>query len=294
VTELTPEERLVEEGRAYSADGDVDRAERAYRAAIEIAPDWSVPAYNLGLLCKYQRRWDESLALNRRAAELTPDDEAAWWNLGIAATALGRWAEARKAWERCGIRDPGGEDPPDYGFGTTAFRLDPDDEGEVVWGRRLDPARARLVSIPLPTSSFRWGDVVLADGAAEGHRVVNGVEHPVFNVLQRLVPSSSRTFIVELGSVSEPEVEQLMEIAEYHGGAAENWGATTRILCRACSFGVPHEHDRSGATPAHPHCGLAAASFEIARKILDRWLAACDGADLVTWYEHEGDDGRLC
>ena len=124
--------------------GDVVSAERAYRSASALEPGWSVPLYNLGLLCKYQGRWEESVEFNRRASELAPDDQAAWWNRGIAATALGRWKEARSCWEECGIADPGGSDPPNYEFGRTALRLDPDGDGEVVWGSRLDPARALI------------------------------------------------------------------------------------------------------------------------------------------------------
>jgi Flp pilus assembly protein TadD len=110
-------ERLVEDGRAAAEAGDVVTAEHAYRSAAELEPKSSVPHYNLGLLCKYQGRWQESLTFNRRASELAPDDQAGWWNRRIAATALSEWAEARACWTTCGIPDPGGSDPPDYRFG---------------------------------------------------------------------------------------------------------------------------------------------------------------------------------
>jgi tetratricopeptide (TPR) repeat protein len=282
---MTPAERLVEEGRACSAAGDPSGAEQAYRSAAALDPEWPVPLYNLGLLFKYQGRWEESLEFNRRASDLAPDDMAAWWNRGIAATALGRWTEARRSWEKCGVEDPGGADPPDYRLGRTAVRLDPDGEGEVVWGPRLDPARVRLTNIPLPSSRYRWGDIVLHDGAAEGHRIVDNRKYPVFNVLHRLVPSSAQTFIVELASVTHAAVDALAKLAADMGGAAENWGTSTRILCRECSFGVPHEHDTISGTPAHPHCGLVAPDRDAARAILDRWLDTNSDADLVTWYE---------
>jgi len=70
---------LNEQGRALAREGRVSEAEAVYREAMARAPDWSVPAYNLGLLLKYQRRWSESLAANRRATDLAPEDEAAWW-----------------------------------------------------------------------------------------------------------------------------------------------------------------------------------------------------------------------
>lgn len=283
---MTPAEQNVEKGRDLSAAGDAAGAERAYLAANALEPTWSVPLYNLGLLCKYQGRWEESLAFNQRACELAPDDQSAWWNRGIAATALGRWTEARRCWTQLGIDDPGGADPPDYRFGHIPVRLDPDGDGEVVWGLRLDPARVRLHSIPLPSSPYRWGDIVLNDGAAEGQRSVNGRTYPVFNVLQRLVPSTIRTFIVELAAVDDAALAALNDIATELGGAAENWGTTTRILCRQCSFGAPHEHDEPSRGAAHPHCGLVAPTVEAARTILDRWLKSDHIADVVTWHEH--------
>ena len=222
-----------------SASGDVTGAETAYRAAAEAAPGWSVPAYNLGLLCKYQSRWDESFAFNRLAASLDPDDEAANWNWGIAATALGRWDDARAAWSACGMHPPAGDGPPDFGWGKTPVRLNPDDLGEVVWSQRLDPARARLISIPLPASTYWWGDIVLTDGAQEGERISDGRRYPVFNTLARLVPSQFATFIVELATSDESVIELLENIAEEEGGAAENWGAQPRSSAARAAMDFP-------------------------------------------------------
>ena len=279
--------RLVAEGVARREAGDTAGAEAAYRAALALAPEWSVPHYNIGLICKYAGRWPESFDFNRRAAALDPDDMAAWWNMGIAATALGRWRDARHAWQQCGIPDPGGSDPPAYSFGTIALRLDPDGAGEVVWGTRFDPARSRIDNIPLPSSAFRFGDIILNDGAIEGERIVHGVTYGVFNVLQRLVPSEMRTFVIELASADATAVAGLKKIAGELGGAAENWGESTRILCRDCSYGRPHVHDGHEGTAAHPHCGLAAPGPDVARTIIDRWLDSCDTADLIQWYERE-------
>jgi len=156
-----------------------------------------------------------------------------------------------------------------------------------VWGTRIDPARSRIDNIPLPSSAYRFGDIILNDGAIEGERIVDGVTYGVFNVLQRLVPSEMRTFVIELASVDAAAVADLTKIAGELGGAAENWGESTRILCRDCSYGVPHEHDDNDGTPAHPHCGLAEPSPEVARTIIDRWLDSCETADLVKWYERE-------
>jgi hypothetical protein len=127
----------------------------------------------------------------------------------------------------------------------------------------------------------------LNDGAIQGERIMDGRNVPVFDVLQRLVPSAMRTFVIELASVERAAVEALRAIAERAGGTAENWGVSTRILCRECSYGAPHVHSGDEAAPAHPHCGLAVADAATARAVIDEWLASTETSDLVRWYEPE-------
>ena len=273
-----------EQGMKLRDAGDIAGAEAAYRAAIDAAPAWSAPVYNLGLLCKYECRWEESLAYNRQAAGLDPEDEDSWWNLGIAATALSNWPEARRAWAACGMAVPPGDGPPEFEWGSSPVRLNPAGDGEVVWAQRLDPARARILNIPLPASGFHWGDIVLNDGAIEGERVVNGRTFGVFNALQLWSASSFRTFIIELATADPEALAALEQCADERGGAAEDWGTCTSILCRDCSYGRPHEHPE-GTSPAHPHCGLAARDHAHADEIISAWLAGTPTADLTVWYE---------
>jgi len=176
--------RLNERGRELAAKGWFAEAEEAYRAAAEARPDWSAPWFNLGLMHKHQGNWEASFECNQRASTLDPEDEGAWWNLGIAATALGRWDVARRAWERCGIEIPPGEGPLDLELGPVPIRLK--EAEEVLWSRRIDPARAILMNVPLPGSGHRWRDLVLHDGAANGHRTLRGRQVPVFDELARL------------------------------------------------------------------------------------------------------------
>ncbi len=257
MSELSAAEELNEQGNQFSNRGDKLGAEAAYRAALDAAPEWSVPFYNLGLLCKYQRRWEESFAFNLRATVRETHDEASWWNFGIAATALSRWSEARRAWRACGMSPPLGDGPPDFGWGLTPVRLDEDGDGEVVWARRIDPARATIVNVPVPTSRFQWGDVVLTDGTEEGQPSLwRKRRTSVFNVLERLEPSTYRKFVMELAAADEAAIDALERIAEDLGGAAENWGRATRILCRACSHGTVHDHPEGGlgsGAPASRH-----------------------------------------
>jgi tetratricopeptide (TPR) repeat protein len=265
--------RLNERGRELAAEGRVAEAEEAYRAAADIEPGWSVPWYNLGLMHKYRGNWEASLEFNQRASELSPSDRDSWWNVGIAATALGRWDVARNAWQCCSISVPPGDGPIEMDLGHVPVRLTENGASEVVWSRRIDPARAVLINIPLPNSGHRWGDLVLHDGAANGYRMLRGKKVPVFDELVCLQRSAFVTFIAELQADSS-DLETLSSIADDLGGAAEDWSTSTRMLCKDCSEGTPgHLHDADDAAPAHPSCGLAARDEAHAQAILNEWLA---------------------
>lgn len=149
-----------------AADSDrKGRAASLYHFAARVDPTWSSPLYNLGLLAKYEGRWKESRAFNQRAVILNPEDTDAWWNLGIAATALHDWPEARRAWAVHGVEIHDGNSDIRMPPATACVRLNPKDDGEVVWGERLDPARIAITSVPLTESGHRFNDVVLNDGA---------------------------------------------------------------------------------------------------------------------------------
>ncbi len=114
--------------------GDLDAAERGYRAALDAAPDHPYALHYLGVV-DYQRgrpaealprllaaaarrpdepefhnnlglalaaldRHDEAIAAHRRALELKPDHAGAWTNLGLALTAANALAEAIAAFDR--------------------------------------------------------------------------------------------------------------------------------------------------------------------------------------------------
>ncbi len=145
-------------------DKDYQEAEKQFRRANSLAPKWSVPWFNLGLLYKKQGQWAECLACNQHATQLQPNDKAAWWNLGIAATALGNWTVARQAWAAYGIELPTGAGPVEMKLGPTPIRLNPKTDGEVVWCLRIDPHealsrtfRSQLLRMPLVTLCFTTG-----------------------------------------------------------------------------------------------------------------------------------------
>ena len=276
-------ERLVAEGNAASDEGRKEVAEGLYRQAIKADPTWAVPHFNLGLAAKYGGRWRESLLFNREAVRLSPDDEGAWWNLGIAATALGDWTEARRAWKACGVDLAPGDGPPDGDMGVVPVRLDPEGRGEVVWSRRLDPARARIINIPLPGSGFRFGDQVLTDGAAVGHRVREGRKLPVFNVLRRLEISPLRTFVGGVKVSTQEDWETLAGLAEEAGGAAEDWANSVQSFCKACSEGTLDPGCSHGFPQGEQACAIAARDEAHLHDVLQRWRKAIRGMETGTW-----------
>ena len=261
--------RYDRKGSACRDAGDVDAAIRWYQKAIEQAPNWSVPWYNLGLTHKYTRNWQESYRCNAEAMRLAPTDEAAIWNTGIAATALGNWAEARRAWKSYGLEIEDGEGPIEMNYGSVPIRLHPDDHAEVVWARRIDPARAVLVSIPLPESNHRHGDLVLHDGAPAGYRRAGGREVAVFNELELLASSGEGTFEVTIQAATADDLVSFEETFERLGCATEDW-SSIRYLCRECSEGNPHEHPEPEIEGEH-RFAIASPSRELVERGLKAW-----------------------
>jgi hypothetical protein len=254
--------------------GLIAEAVKYYQKAIKLWPAWATPWYNLGLLRKEQRNWQESMRCNQNAVAVDPSEQDAWWNLGIAATALEDWAEARRAWKGFGIEIPEGEGPIEMELGLTPIRINPYDEAEVVWCRRIDPARAIIDCVPLPQSDHRFGDLLLHDGAPNGFRKVGENEVPVFDEIQLIASSEFGTFEVIVSGVGPEDVESLSDLASERGLAAEDWSSNLRIICRACSEGSlagKHTHDMDQAD--YRRIGFAALSEIQAREILRKWLA---------------------
>lgn len=278
-------DELNERGRALASRGRLEEAVTAYRAAAAADPEWSVPWYNLGLVHKYRREWRESAECCTAALARDDSDGDAWWNLGIASTALGDWAAARVAWARCGITVPPGEGPIEGSFGLTPVRLDPGGRGVVVWCDRVDPARAIIRNVPLPESGYRWGDVMLHDGAPNGVRIREGREVPVFDALQRLEESSSRTYVLDVPGASADALLALSDVALRMGGAAEDWSRSMSYLCRRCSEGRPHDEHDQGLRGERPDLavGAAASGDEHLERIIAEWRATSGHPGYVGW-----------
>jgi hypothetical protein len=272
-----------ERGRKLADHRDDDAAEREYRRAVDIDPNFEPAWFNLGLVYKRRREWPKCVECNQRAADLLPGPgQPAWWNLGIAATALRDWELARRAWRGYGIEIAEGEGPIVASFGRTPIRLLPADSGEVVWCRRIDPARAVIENVPLPESGHRHGDTVLHDGVSNGERLVEGRSYPVFDELELWQASDEPTVVARLFCPLEPDARSALETLDRGGVFAEDWTATVRVLCKACSEGRPHSgHDFSGGEGWRAARDFGCVGDQaLVRELLGRWANEAQGREI--------------
>ena len=264
-------------GAAFES-GRLREAAQLYARLVELRPEREVFHYRLGLAHKYLRDWPRSLRCNLDALALGKGhDEGASWNAGIAASALGDWAQARGQWFRCGIRVKPGNGPIEDDFGPIGLRLNPWSGGETVYAKRIDPARARISNVPLPSSGHRYRDLVLHDGVQVGERRYFEHKVPVFNELQRLEASAFRTFTVFVSSESDDEIEALQRAARPGVGLVEDWTPTLRQQCLRCSYDIAHKHHRHGAGGKEWNpdrsLGVAAQDEAAVERLLKAWVA---------------------
>jgi hypothetical protein len=200
-------------------------------AALAMPGDLSVQ-FNWGVIQKMRRDWTGALESFTQVLRHRDEDQASRWNVGIACTALGDWHGAREAWSRLGMTLPGGEgDFAGEEGETTALRLpfpDRDDETryEIVWGRRLGPARVRLRTIPRFSSMAGYGDVVLVDGVTAGETLLDGQNTPIFPVLAALESADARILVfrdTDPGSETADRVGHLAHQLNLEGWPAANW-----------------------------------------------------------------------
>uniref|UniRef100_Q47GV5 TPR repeat n=1 Tax=Dechloromonas aromatica (strain RCB) TaxID=159087 RepID=Q47GV5_DECAR len=91
-------EDLFYEGTRLMGLGDVEKSERAFRAAIAEAPELGEAHANLGLLLESDGRTQEAEASYRRALELAPGLSQIHINLGAMLASQRRFAEAENTY----------------------------------------------------------------------------------------------------------------------------------------------------------------------------------------------------
>ncbi|NJD92405.1 MAG: tetratricopeptide repeat protein, partial [Geobacter sp.] len=84
-------------GHAYQRSGNFDRAEAAYRRAIELSPGDHVARNNLGALYLEQKRYEEALKEFTEGLQLSGTSAVLHFNLGLASAGLGRFPAAEAA-----------------------------------------------------------------------------------------------------------------------------------------------------------------------------------------------------
>jgi len=280
--QIDPEiSRLLDDAVARLAEGDHVTSAGLYRAILAREPSRADCWHDLGIATKHLGLWDECRSVNRRALELEPTDEGAAWNLGIAATALSDWATARAGWRAAGLEVPDGDGPPEMELGAVPIRVANDGEPEVVWCRRIDPARAIILSVPTAGCGRRHRDLILHDGSANGERLLNGQRVPVFDELDVLAPSGFSTYEARIEVNGADDVRALESSFERTGVVSEDWTASVRSLCRACSEGNPdtgaHDHSVESAWNPMRTIGIASERDESGvKEILSSWVAGRD------------------
>ena len=257
-----------------------------YRRAITFDSSYSTPLYNLGLVHKWRREWRPSLECNERALALDPGNQGACWNLGIAATAVGEWPIARRAWTHYGISVPEGEGPIDGDLGLVPIRLSPDSAPEVIWCRRLDPARARITGVPFPESDRRFGDLLLHDGEPRGTRRIGGREVSVFDEIVVLEASRAVTYAAVVDAPSADDSFALETALGQAGHGAEDWTRTVRLFCTACSEGKAHEHEEPAERAEKEwnkerSFGIGSMDGAAIEPVLAEWAAGAPGRAIL-------------
>jgi hypothetical protein len=133
-------------------------------------------------------------------------------------------------------------------IGPAGVRICPDDEPEVVFCQRIDPCRARIVSVPLPESRHRFGDIVLHDGEPRGKRRLGEASITVFDELKLLESAGYGTWRVAVTCRTPEERDALLTLYDGVDGAIEDWTDSLVLLCAQCSLGEPCEdHARQDA-----------------------------------------------
>ncbi|RRD90930.1 tetratricopeptide repeat protein [Conchiformibius steedae] len=267
--------------QAYAAfdQGELAQATDYFAKLVQIAPHNPDYHYMQGLVAKNRMDWQTSLHANLRAIEHAPEfDEAHHWNAAIAATALSDWQTARKMWTACGIPLPEQEGEINGRFGIAVVRLNPWEQGECVYVRRIDPVRAVILNVPFPESGWQLGDIVLHDGAPTGTRQDGqGNTFSVFNALMRWQASDLLTFTAFVSCDNAQDIADLQQALDEHELYGEDWTENVRLLCLRCSYGSPHSHAHQPVQSSWQHersIGIGAPQRHLVENILKSWQSA--------------------
>jgi lipoprotein NlpI len=83
-----------DQGMAYSAKGDQDRAIASFDQAIKLRPDYFEAYYDRAMAHESKDAYEQAIADYSKAIELRPDDATAHYNRGTDRMLIGQYAEA--------------------------------------------------------------------------------------------------------------------------------------------------------------------------------------------------------
>ena len=129
-------------GETYRDLGKLDRAEAAFRRAIEIAPQRSDARFSLGSVLLQRGKTDPKflpLALEefRQFTQIDPASPDGWGDMGLVLTHMGRLADAEQMYKKALSKNP--RDPFLYdNLGALFARQERNDEAEANWRQALN------------------------------------------------------------------------------------------------------------------------------------------------------------
>jgi Flp pilus assembly protein TadD len=92
--------QILQQAIASHKEGKIDEAEKSYKKAIELKPDYAEAHYNLGVMLQNLGRFDEAEKSYKKAIELKPDFPEAYNNLGATLLKLSKIEEAEKSYKK--------------------------------------------------------------------------------------------------------------------------------------------------------------------------------------------------
>ncbi|MEG4502474.1 tetratricopeptide repeat protein, partial [Microcoleus sp. F6_C2] len=87
-------------GNLLKDEGDLKSAEKAYKAALKIDPNFGVGHYNLGLTLKAAGNLADAIAYYRQAIKINPEHAEAHQNLAVALLKIGKMPESLAEFKR--------------------------------------------------------------------------------------------------------------------------------------------------------------------------------------------------
>jgi hypothetical protein len=146
------------------------------------------------------------------------------------------------------------------------------DDGDVVWGERLEPDRAILRSIPSPGGGFRWLDEIVVVPEPVTEVELSGGSYQVFAAHGRAEGSGIPTVVVTVGSADPNGAARLVELLSERGWRVEDWTEEVGMVCASCieaPADAAHRHDPTTTLDVRT-IAVAGRPAEVAA-VLRRW-----------------------